>query len=99
MQRPAVTVYTNYLLANTHTPSKASNLLGFRSWAPLHSTSQVPAYLSETTHTSQGLQLASLACGLPHLAVRRTFTSQKSTKTASQQPPSVIIITITVISQ
>lgn len=58
VQRPAVTVYTNYLLANTHTPSEASNLLGFPSWAPLLSTNQVPAHLPETTHTSQGLQLA-----------------------------------------
>lgn len=58
MQRPAVTVYTNYLLTNTHTPSEASNLLGFPSWVSLLSTSQVPAYLPETTHPSQGLQLA-----------------------------------------
>ena len=58
MQRPAVTVYTNYLLTNTHTPSEASNLLCFPSWVPLLSTSQVPAYLLETTHPSQGLQLA-----------------------------------------
>lgn len=99
MQRPAVTVYTNYLLANTTPPPRPANLPWVpQSGTPFHSTSQVPAYLSETTHTKSGLQLASRLWSSTSCCEKNVYIT-KINKHRQSTAPLKVIITITVISQ